>query len=63
MVDKVVPRLSRPLETGGRYLKPCPVHGDLCEGNTVVDAISEEPFSLMLVPLRALTIVCNDRIR
>ncbi|KAG6361931.1 hypothetical protein INS49_010160 [Diaporthe citri] len=28
--DKVIPRLLRPLETEGRSVKPCLVHGDLC---------------------------------
>ena len=36
---KVIPRLLRPLETGGREIQPCLVHGDLWDGNTstVVD--------------------------
>lgn len=31
---KVIPRLIRPLESGGRRIQPCLVHGDLWEGNT-----------------------------
>ena len=27
--EKVIPRLLRPLETGGRQIEPCLVHGDL----------------------------------
>jgi protein-ribulosamine 3-kinase len=30
---KVIPRLLRPLETGGRSIKPCLVHSDLWPGN------------------------------
>jgi protein-ribulosamine 3-kinase len=33
LFEKVIPRLLRPLETGGRKLKPCFVHGDLWYGN------------------------------
>jgi protein-ribulosamine 3-kinase len=33
LFDKVIPRLLRPLETGGRILKPNFVHGDLWYGN------------------------------
>ena len=36
MYEKVVPRLLRPLETEGRTLKPCLVHGDFWDGNTAV---------------------------
>jgi protein-ribulosamine 3-kinase len=34
LFEKVIPRLLRPLETGGRKLKPCFVHGDLWYGNS-----------------------------
>ena len=33
----VVPRLLRPLETGGRQIKPSLVHGDLYSGNVSVN--------------------------
>ncbi|KAI2615256.1 Fructosamine kinase-domain-containing protein [Hypoxylon sp. NC1633] len=36
--DKVIPRLLRPLETGGRSIHPCLIHGDLWHGNTETDA-------------------------
>ncbi|KAI0114724.1 Fructosamine kinase-domain-containing protein [Daldinia grandis] len=36
--DKVVPRLLRPLETGGRSIRPCLIHGDLWHGNAETDA-------------------------
>ena len=41
--DKVVPRLLRPLETGGNFIKPCLIHGDLWHGNVAVDARTREP--------------------
>ena len=33
VADKVIPRLLEPLQTEGRELKPCIIHGDLWEGN------------------------------
>ena len=36
LFEKVVPRLLRPLETGGRSIKPSLVHGDLWCGNVSV---------------------------
>ena len=38
--DKVIPRLLRPLETGGRSIKPTLVHGDIWHGNCQVDSSS-----------------------
>ena len=43
MISKVIPRLLRPLETGGRQIKPCLVHGDLYSGNVSVDAATGGP--------------------
>lgn len=40
---KVVPRLLRPLETGGRSIKPSLIHGDLWHGNVATDAETGEP--------------------
>lgn len=34
VLDKVIPRFLRPLETGGRHIRPRLVHGDLWAGNT-----------------------------
>ena len=34
LIGKVIPRLLRPLETGGREIQPRLVHGDLWDGNT-----------------------------
>lgn len=36
-VDKVIPRLLRPMEIDGRKVKPCLVHGDLWYGNACRD--------------------------
>lgn len=36
MAEKVIPRLCRPLETGGRSIKPRLIHGDLWDGNASV---------------------------
>ncbi|KAL8724230.1 MAG: hypothetical protein Q9166_008061, partial [cf. Caloplaca sp. 2 TL-2023] len=36
-LNKVVPRLLLPLQSDGRVLKPCLVHGDCWDGNTAMD--------------------------
>ncbi|KFY81145.1 hypothetical protein V499_00079 [Pseudogymnoascus sp. VKM F-103] len=36
--DKVIPRLLRPMESGGRFIKPSLVHGDLWCGNAAVNS-------------------------
>lgn len=41
--EKVVPRLLRPLETGGRSIQPRLVHGDLWDGNTSTDVATDLP--------------------
>ncbi|KAI9771997.1 MAG: hypothetical protein M1840_001285 [Geoglossum simile] len=41
--SKVIPRLLRPLETRGRTIKPCLVHGDLWRGNISTDAATGQP--------------------
>ncbi|KAL4970911.1 NADP-dependent oxidoreductase domain-containing protein [Aspergillus stella-maris] len=43
MLEKVIPRLLRPLETAGRFIKPALVHGDLWCGNTAVDTSRDRP--------------------
>ncbi|KAK5125706.1 hypothetical protein LTR85_011980 [Meristemomyces frigidus] len=43
MLDKVIPRLLRPLETEGRSIQPRFVHGDLWDGNASVDATTDQP--------------------
>lgn len=40
--EKVIPRLLRPLETGGRSVKPVLIHGDLWHGNANIDAVTGE---------------------
>ncbi len=42
LLNKVIPRLLRPLETGGRSIKPCLVHSDLWPGNAMPDANTGE---------------------
>jgi protein-ribulosamine 3-kinase len=43
ILNKVIPRLLRPLETGGREIQPRIVHGDMWDGNTSVDATTDKP--------------------
>jgi protein-ribulosamine 3-kinase len=43
MLTKVIPRLLRPMETEGRFIKPSLVHGDLWCGNTAVDTATDQP--------------------
>lgn len=40
--NKVIPRLLRPLETGGRSIVPCLVHSDLWPGNYMSDSDTGE---------------------
>ncbi|KAI1424640.1 Fructosamine kinase-domain-containing protein [Xylaria sp. FL1777] len=42
-LDKVIPRLLRPLETGGRSVKPVLIHGDLWLGNVSIQQGSDDP--------------------
>jgi protein-ribulosamine 3-kinase len=41
--NKVIPRLLRPMETGGRRIKPTLVHGDLWHGNVGIDVNTDQP--------------------
>ncbi|KAL8699345.1 MAG: hypothetical protein Q9201_006057 [Fulgogasparrea decipioides] len=43
MLNKVIPRLIRPLETNGRSIKPSLVHGDLWCGNAAIDTVTDLP--------------------
>ena len=43
LINKVIPRLLRPLETGGRQIQPRLVHGDLWDGNTSTDIATDVP--------------------
>ena len=44
VLDNVIPRLLRPLQSDGRSIKPCLVHGDLWDENTATDMRTGEPF-------------------
>ena len=44
LLDEVIPRLLRPLETGTRIIRPCLVHGDLWNGNSSVAVGTGEPY-------------------
>lgn len=43
IMEKVIPRLLRPMETEGRKIVPTLVHGDMWDGNTAVDNDTGEP--------------------
>ncbi|RYO97455.1 hypothetical protein DL764_007305 [Monosporascus ibericus] len=42
-IQKVIPRLLRPLQTGGRIIKPTLCHGDLWDGNIQIDVETKQP--------------------
>lgn len=42
-IEKVIPRLLRPLQTHGRTIKPVLVHGDIWYGNIATNANTGEP--------------------
>ncbi|KAF2962994.1 hypothetical protein GQX73_g10578 [Xylaria multiplex] len=44
ILDKVIPRLLGPLQSEGRTIEPCLVHGDLWDENTATDIDTGEPF-------------------
>jgi protein-ribulosamine 3-kinase len=43
--EKVCPRLLRPLQTGGRTIKPVLIHGDIWYGNIATKAENGEPIT------------------
>jgi protein-ribulosamine 3-kinase len=43
LFEKVIPRLLRPMETQGRNINPCLIHGDMWHGNTSTDIATNEP--------------------
>jgi protein-ribulosamine 3-kinase len=53
ILEKVIPRLLRPLETEGRTVTPRLVHGDLWDGNTAVDVNTGNPMIYDATPLYA----------
>ncbi|EEP81423.1 predicted protein [Uncinocarpus reesii 1704] len=44
VLDKCIPHLLKNLETDGRNIKPCLVHGNIWDGNTATDMATGEPF-------------------
>ena len=42
LLNKVIPRLLRPLESGGRKVIPCLIHSDLWPGNCMPDVDTSE---------------------
>lgn len=44
LFDFVIPRLLRPLQSGGKSIKPCLIHGDLWDENCTDDMNTGEPF-------------------
>ncbi|KAI2463011.1 Fructosamine/Ketosamine-3-kinase [Annulohypoxylon bovei var. microspora] len=42
-IEKVIPRLLRLLQIGGRSIKPTLCHGDLWDGNIQIDVETEQP--------------------
>jgi fructosamine-3-kinase len=52
-VTKVIPRLSKPLETEGRSIIPRLVHGDLWDGNFSLDVTTGQPLIFDATPLTA----------
>lgn len=43
LLNKVIPRLLRPLESHGRAVKPSLLHGDLWVGNVATDKATRQP--------------------
>ncbi|KAL8643144.1 MAG: hypothetical protein Q9226_008426 [Calogaya cf. arnoldii] len=43
ILSKVVPRLLRPLETGGRHITPRLIHGNIWDGNTSMNVSTDLP--------------------
>lgn len=43
ILNKVIPRLLRPLETGGNHIQPSLLHTDVWDGNCAVDAEDGKP--------------------
>ncbi|KAI1853099.1 hypothetical protein JX265_011380 [Neoarthrinium moseri] len=44
MLDKVIPRLLKPLESGGRKIQPCLCHSDVWPGNVQPSVSDDEVF-------------------
>lgn len=53
LMEKVIPRLLRPLETEGRKVIPTLIHGDLWDGNVAINAATGRPVIYDPAPLYA----------
>ncbi|KAI1332862.1 Fructosamine/Ketosamine-3-kinase [Xylariaceae sp. FL0255] len=53
IMNKVIPRLLRPLETEGRRIIPTFVHGDMWDGNASIDVNTGTPMIFDATPLYA----------
>lgn len=53
MLDKVIPRLLRPLETGGRSIKPCLIHGNGWDRNVSTNVETNKPIMFDAMPIYA----------
>ena len=53
MLEKVIPRLLRPLETNGQSIKPCFVHGDLWDGNATINMANDQAIVFDAIALYA----------
>jgi protein-ribulosamine 3-kinase len=56
LFEKVIPRLLRPLETGGRSITPCLIHTDLWSGNMNPDVDTDK---LMVYDSRGMWEIMN----
>jgi fructosamine-3-kinase len=45
LFEHVIPRLLRPLQSEGRSIKPCLIHGDIWDENCADDMNTGEPFA------------------
>lgn len=49
-IEKVIPRLLRPLQTGGRSIRPVLCHGNLWDGNIEMESTGFQPLFLGACP-------------
>ena len=65
ILSKVVPRLLRPLETGGRQIQPRLVHGDIWDGNVSTNNATDTPviFDATSIYAHSESMICKTRCR